>query len=136
MLTSHAAASAGEIGCPKCGASAAVAAPAWNANATTTAASLPAIDVSYVDIGHLAFGTHAPTGDQVAMLHWECVDIRRVLGRPALSNECGPARLKVSGLVGGAAHQDRWAAVPVPRHAEAGQRLRQHRRLQGRERPA
>src|SRR5260221_3956684 len=106
MLMSHAAASAGEIGCPKCGVSAAIPAPAWNANAATRAASLPDIDVSHVDIGHLALGTHAPAGDQVAMLHRECIDIRRVLRRPALSDESGPARLKDSGLVGGAAHQD------------------------------
>src|SRR5262249_57169304 len=63
-------------------------------------------------------------------------DRRRALGLAALGEERGAARLLIAGLVDGAALQDGGAAVPIPRHAEAGEGLAQHRRLQRRLRPA
>ncbi len=62
--------------------------------------------------------------------------LHRLLGLAALRDELGAQRLRVAGLVPGAALQHRGAAVPAPRHAEAGERLGQHRRLQRRLRPA
>src|SRR5262249_38344868 len=106
MLMSHAAASAGETGCPKWGASAASTAPAGSASASTRAAQALEAGLSHIHIGHLALGADAPAGDHVAMFHRErrhgCVSPRFA----ALGEERGPARLDVAGLVGCPAEQD------------------------------
>src|SRR5215470_18093897 len=114
MLMSHAAASAGEIGCPRWGLSAAEAAPAQASSApaaTMTARlpdrSVPDTEVSNVNIGHLPFRADAPTGDHVAMFHRERGHVRRNLGRAALGQESHPARLHIAALIGRPAEQNR-----------------------------
>src|SRR5215831_14120714 len=58
-----------------------------------------------------------------------------LLGLAARRYEIRAQRLHVAALVPGSALQDRRAAVPVPWCAEAGERLRDHWRLQRRLRP-
>src|ERR1700736_2934983 len=77
-LMSHAAASAGEIGGPRRGPSAAEAAPAQASRATaaTKTARLPErrvpdAEVSNVNICHFPFCADAPTDNHVAMFHRE-----------------------------------------------------------------
>src|SRR5262249_47904401 len=130
MLMSHGARSAGEIGWPKRGASAATAA------LTPSASTQARPSLSRVNMAHLALRVDAPAGNRVEVLHGEGADRRRALGLAALGEERGAARLLIAGLVDGAALQDGGAAVPIPRHAEAGEGLAQHRRLQRRLRPA
>src|SRR5882757_11331947 len=111
MLMSHGARSAGEIGWPKRGASAALAALTPSASAKANAIWLR------VNMSHLAVGRDPPTGDGVAMLHGERRHVRRAAGRTALSNKGLAGRLDVAGLVDRTALQDDRPAIPIPRYA-------------------
>src|SRR5439155_2191421 len=62
--------------------------------------------------------------------------IRGTPGRTAFGDECLARRLHVARLVCRPALQDHRPPIPAPRHAEAGERLAQNRRLQCRLRPA
>src|SRR5215469_3186850 len=101
----------------------AVPSPAANANITAQGSFLR------VDIGHFPLGVYCPTRDRVKVLAQDGGARRDSLGLIALSNQCGPGRLHVAGLIRSAALQDHWLAVPVPRHTEPGQGLAEHRRL-------
>src|SRR5262245_31167663 len=91
MLMSHAAASAGEIGCPRRGPSAAGAALTRASSATKATMTAPLserratdAEVSNVNIGHLPLCADAPTGGHIAVFHRERGHVRRNLGRAAL----------------------------------------------------
>src|SRR5947209_12113965 len=100
MLISQGARSAGAIGCPNRGASAALATVRPSATAAAKAS------FSRVDMAHLALGIDAPARDGVAVLHGKRGHIRRTPGRTALGNECLSRRLHVAGLVRRPALQD------------------------------
>src|SRR5262249_38858433 len=103
--------SASEIGLPSPVFSAA-AVPAGKAVATRRTAS--ALRVDMLD---LPFAVDRPAGDAVVMLVWECERRRhRLAGLAALGDEVGAQRLHVSGLIPGAALQDRRLPIPAPRH--------------------
>src|SRR5262249_5871991 len=96
-----------------------------------------AASVLRVDMLDLPFAVDAPGGDAVVVLVGE--DERggdRILGLPALRDELGAQRLRGAGLVPGAAQNRGRLAVPLPRHDEAGERLRRNRALQRRLAPA
>src|SRR2546427_3865384 len=121
MLMSHAAISSGVAARPRFGPSAA------NATAEVRAKPEAAMRIAlHVDMLHLALVGNGPGRDGIG-----------VIDRPvaAPGDHLLARRLDVTGLVGGAALQDRRVAVPTPWNAEACQRLRQHRRLQRRRRP-
>src|ERR1700730_12466421 len=130
MLMSHGARSAGVIGCPNLGASAASATLRPSASAVVKASN------SRIDMAHLALVINPPARDGVAVLHRECRHVRRTPGRAALGDECFSRRLHVAGLVRRTALQDRCATIPVPRNAEASECFAQNRRLQRRLCPA
>src|SRR5262245_64626731 len=116
---SHGARSAGAIGCPKRGASAA----RTGAAAITTAAAIiatPAIRRSCERIARLPFLVDPPAGDGVVVV---------LPAQPAVGDELRPRGLHHAGIVGGATLQQRRAAVPLPGGAKARERLRQHRLL-------
>src|SRR5262245_40393479 len=117
MLMSQGARSAGAIGCPNRGASAALAALRQSTSAAATAR------LSRIDMTHLAVAIDPPALDQVAVLHRERRHIGSTSGRTAFGNECLSRRLHVARLVRRAALQGRRTSVPVPRSAEAGERL-------------
>src|SRR5215470_1080605 len=121
-LMSQGARSAGEIGCPKRGASAA---PAKAAVANRIAA--PRARTSRERIGRLPFLVDAPAGDGVVVI---------LAAQPAGLDELRARRLHHAGVVGGAALQHGGTAVPFPGGAKARERLRQDRFLQDRLRPA
>src|SRR5258705_5954410 len=120
MLMSHAAMSAGAIGCPKCG--------AWAraADAIVSMDMQPAMRLS-VNIAGLPHLVNAPACDGVVV-----VDPTQA----ALGRELRTRRLHHAGVVGGATLQHGGTAVPLPRCAEAHGRLWQDRALQSRRRPA
>src|SRR6516225_2081654 len=100
------------------------------ANATAEAMARPEAAMRRalrIDMLHLAFVGNGPGRDGVGVIYRSAA----ARGDHLLSR-----RLDVTALVGRAALQDRRPAVPPPRNAEARQRLRQHRRLQRRPRPA
>src|SRR5262245_43791562 len=119
----HAAMSASLIGFPRPGVSAA-AVPA-NGSANTRAESKLRIDML-----DPSGAVDAPAGEAVVVLVGEA---QRVGHGPrsmtARGHEFGAARLHGAGFVPGAAMQHDWLAIPAPRHAEAGERLRQNRLL-------
>src|ERR1700752_4397787 len=78
-------------------------------------------------IGHLAVCRDTPRPDRVVV-----VDVIVA----AHGEQFSQRRLDIAGLVDGAALDHRGLAVPMPWQAEAGQRPRQHRRLQLRRLPA
>src|ERR1700757_1691467 len=107
MLMSHAAISSGVATRPRFGLSAA------NATAEVMARPKAAMRRALgVDMLHLTFVGNRPSRDGIG-----------VIDRPvaARGDHLLTRRLDVSGLIGGAALQDRWAAVPAPRNAEARQ---------------
>src|SRR5260221_10044420 len=121
MLMSQAAISSGVAGRPRPGPSARAGAVSPSRTRTAVARALR------IDMRHLAAFGNGPARDRVI-----------VIDRPGspLGDQMGAGRLNVAGSVGRAALQDRWTAVPTPRHAEAGQRLREHRLLERGGRPA
>src|SRR5215471_1039476 len=123
MLMSQDARSSGEIGLPRLGL-------CWantgDANAKSSAGAA-ATKILRIDIFHLAIAGYGPGLDHVVV-----VDAAVAAQR----DELRAARLDVAGLVGRTALQHRGAAVPLPGHAEARRRLRQHRLLQRRNAPA
>src|SRR5215472_7110736 len=118
MLMSQAAMSAVPTGLPRLGASA-EAAPATSKSANQT----PGITQLRVRMLDLPGAVDRPAGDSVAVL----VQNRRYRGDhlqfAALGDELGSGRLRIAGLVPGAALQNRGTAIPAPWHAEAGERL-------------
>src|SRR5689334_12339497 len=113
---------------PRFGVSAA--APEANASAAATSRLLR------IDMFHLALAVDSPTGDDIHVPHRESrhrhVDSRLA----ALGGDLRARRLRIAGLIPGAALQHDRLAVPAPGHAEAGKRLAQHWLLQRRLRPA
>src|SRR5882672_902030 len=83
-----------------------------------------------VDMFDLPFAVDRPTREAVVVLVGEAERIRRFPGLAALGDELGAQRLHAAGLVPGAALQYHRPAVPAPGHAEARERLGQHRLLQ------
>src|SRR5712672_4043117 len=120
MLMSHAAMSAGAIGCPNCG--------AWAraADAIVSIDMQTAMRLS-VNIAGLPLLVDAPTCDGVVV-----VDPTQA----ALGRELRTRWLHHAGVVSGATLQHGGTAVPLPRCAEAHGRLWQDRALQSRRRPA
>src|SRR5438874_1545078 len=122
MLMSHAEISSGVASCPRFGLSA--------ANATAEAMARPEAAMRRalrVDMLHLALLGNGPGCDGIAVIDGPVA---------ARGDHLLTRRLDVTSFVSGAALQDRRPAVPPPGNAEARQRLRQHRRLQRRRRPA
>src|ERR1700719_5433167 len=118
MLMSQRAMYAGAISCPNCGACA----------SAGTVANIAAHSASRlrVDIRRLALFIDTPAGDRIVVIDAAQTPFR---------SKCPAHRLHHAGVVGGAALQHRWAAVPLPRRAKAHPRLRQDRALQRRRRP-
>src|SRR5579871_6692503 len=108
MLMSHGARSAGLMGWPKRGPSAALAPAMPNANTSAAA------DILRIHMAHLALRIDAPAGDGVEVLHGKSLHTGRAARRAALGDERLAGRLHVAGLVGGAALQHHRPAVPVP----------------------
>src|SRR5438477_1794674 len=118
---SHGARSAGAIGWPNDGACAlAMTAPASSSAALRTA------DL-HIRIGRLPLVVDLPGLDGVKVV---------LAAQAAIGNELRARGLHHAGVVGGAALQLRRAAVPLPSGAEARERLRQHRIVEHRRRPA
>src|SRR5215471_16271227 len=126
---SHALKSELEIGLPNFGASAAKAVP------TAQETAVARMMVLSIDMAHRSLGVDGPARNAVHMLHWEGADRRRAARLAALRDELIARRLHVAAFVGGAALQHDRLAAPIPRHAEARQRLGQHGALHGREAP-
>src|SRR6516225_5367154 len=119
MLMSHAAMSAGAIGCPNCG--------AW----ARAADAIVSIDMQTatglsVNIANLAHLVNAPACDGVVV-----VDPTQA----TLIGELRARWLHHARVVCGATLQHGGTAVPLPSCAEAHRRLWQNRALQGRRRP-
>src|SRR5215831_5838947 len=131
MLMSHSAISAALTGLPRLGPSAKAAPAASKAEIQTKKVTL--LGISMLDLPR---AVDRPAGDGVAVL----VQNRRHRGDhlqlAALGDEFSTGRLRIAGLVPGAALQHCGAAIPAPGHAEAGESLAQHRLLQRRFRPA
>src|SRR3954469_21484022 len=123
MLMSHGASSAGAIGLPSFGPSAASAL----APARTPSATRRTLGVNMANASLLVDG---PAGDRVEVLAGERAHRRRLGGLPAHRDEFGAGRLTVSPLVPCAALQHGRATVPAPRHAEAGECFRENGLLQ------
>src|SRR5579871_6744765 len=111
MLMSQVARSSGEIALPRLG-------DCWAAAAPHRATSAAAAASSRINIFHLALVGDVPARDHVA------VEVAAVATQ---RDKLRPRRLDVAGLVGGAALQRHRAAIPLPGHAEARERLRQYR---------
>src|ERR1700722_19879901 len=129
MLMSHAAKSFGLIGLPSRGLSARAAAP----SASTRPAAIASLRI---DMLHLALGVDAPARHCIEVVAGESEHRRRLGGVAAPRHELLPRRLRAAAFVPGAALQHRGAAVPPPRHAEAGEGLRQPRLVERRLAPA
>src|SRR2546430_3333230 len=124
MLMSQGARSAGVIGCPNLGASAA------SATLRPSASAVAKASISCIDMAHLALVIDPPARDDVAVLHRERRDVRRTPRRAALGDECLSRRLHVAGLVCRTTLQGCGATIPVPWNTEASERFAQNRRLQ------
>src|ERR1700674_703963 len=122
MEMSHGLASASATGLPNLGAPAAKAVPAKETAAAKTI-------VLSIDMAHRSLGIDGPARNAVHMLHRERDYRRRAARFAALGDELIARRLHVAPFVGGAALQHHRLPVPIPRHAEARQRLGQHRPL-------
>src|SRR6266850_3343856 len=120
MLMSHAAMSAGAIGCPSCG--------AWAraADAFVSIDMQTAMGLS-VNIAGLPRLVNAPACDGVVVIDPT---------QAALVSELRARWLHHTCVVSGATLQHGGTAVPLPRCAEAHRRLWQDRALQSRPRPA
>src|SRR6188472_572153 len=110
MLMSHGASSAGDIGLPSLGPSAA------SALAPTRTPS-EARRILGVDMANASLLVDGPACDRVEVLAGEGAYRRRLGGLPAYRDELGAGRLTVSALVPCAALQHGRAALPAPRHA-------------------
>src|SRR5262245_20851297 len=123
--------SASLIGLPRPGVSA-TAALAPNANASERANSALRVDMldpSGTIDAPAVYAVVVLVGERQRVLH-------RRAGLAARGNELGTERLHRAGFIPGATLQDHRLAIPTPGHAEAGERLGQHRLLQCRLRPA
>src|SRR4249920_254447 len=129
MLMSQAVISAGSIGFPRFGAWAKAALePSARAAATIICLRINMFDLPLV--------VDRPARGAVIVLARKSRygrDFRRLA---AHGHDLSARRLRVAGLVPGAALEDRRAAIPVPGHAEPGESLAVHRFLQRRLRPA
>src|ERR1700735_993957 len=99
---SQGARSAALMGVPKCGPSAALAAP----RPSTMAMQVTRTAFSSVDMADLAPFIDAPACDGVEVLHRKCRNIRGTVRRTAFGDECVACRLHIAGLVRGAALQN------------------------------
>src|SRR5689334_8339320 len=111
-LMSQAAISSAVIGLPRSG-------PAAKAPVAASAAAASAAPSSRVDMFHLAVALDSPARRAVVVLADECRDGLGALALATLGDDLRARRLRVSRLVPRAALQDRGAAVPAPRNAEA-----------------
>jgi hypothetical protein len=87
MLMFQGARSAGVIGCPNLGASAA------SATLRPSASAVAKASISGIDMAHLALVIDPPARDGVAVLHRERRDVRRTPRRAALGDECLSRRI-------------------------------------------
>src|SRR5439155_4777917 len=117
MWMSHAARSAWVSGVPRFG-------PAANAGLV----SKTKIRLR-VNMAHASVGIDRPARDAVVVLAREHRHRRYARRLAALRDDLGARRLHVALVVPGAALQDRGAAVPLPRHPKARERLAHHRLL-------
>src|SRR3974377_778154 len=115
---------ASSIGFPVC-ACAARAAPAVMAS-NSEAEKIARLGVNMPD---LPVARDAPAGDRIVVLIGKRQNRRLLCKLAARGHEFGAGRLHIAGLVPGAALQRRWAAIPSPGHAEAGESLALHRLL-------
>src|SRR5580700_5890445 len=122
---SHAAMSAGLIGLPRFGACA-NAAPM----SKTTVHKPDSSRSLRIGMGDLAFLVDSPARDRIEMMIFESEERRNRRQLAARGDELGARRLRVSGLVPGPALQHGGTAVPLPGHAEPGERHAQHRLLE------
>src|SRR5258706_7017156 len=131
MVMSQGAMSAGLMGFPRRGLSAAneAAESATDIDAATSA-------ILRIDMFHSPLRVDAPTGDGVEMLAWEIQHGRRFRGLAAQRHELFPRRLHRAALVPSAALQHCRTTAPAPRHAEARKGFGQNRILQRRLYPA
>src|SRR5258705_7056454 len=120
MLMSQGARSAGAIGWPNFGACA-------EAAAVKARMAAPATRCLSIDIGGLPLLVDAPALDRIEVI---------LPAQAALSDERRARGLHHAGVVGGAALQHDWPAIPLPRRPEAHGCLRQDRPRQGRGCPA
>src|SRR5260370_1389448 len=127
--------SASEIGLPRPGESAARPEDAV-ASVSKRAAASASRRALRVDMFDLPLAVDAPAGEAVVVVVGEAEHVRHRFGLPALGDEIRPQRLRIAGLVPGAALQDDRLAVPPPGHAEAGIGLGIDRPLQGSFAPA
>src|SRR5262245_52253014 len=116
---SHGARSAGAIGCPKRGASAARTGTA--AIVTATPIIAPTTRRSRERIACLPLLVDPPAGDGIVVV---------LPAQSAVGDELRARGLHHAGIVDGAALQQRRAAVPLPGGAKTSERLRQHGLLQ------
>src|SRR5262245_1865365 len=124
MLMSHSAKSASLTDWPRPGVSAAALVASTSAAATRS--------VLRIDMFHLALVVDGPAGDHIHVPHRERGDREVRSGLAAFGDDLRTRRLHIAGLVPGAALQHHRLSVPAPGHAEAGERLAQHRLLQRR----
>src|SRR5436305_12826208 len=123
MLMSHGAISVSVIGFPSFG--------AWaDAAATLKSTQVAARRALGVDMAKASLQIDGPARNRVEVLARECADRWRFGGLPADRDELGASRLHASAFVPGSALQDSRPTIPVPRHAQACERLRQNRVLQ------
>src|SRR3954471_23853510 len=124
MWISHAARSAWFKAVPRFG-------PAANAGAASKTKRRLGIDMA-----HASVRIDGPARDAVVVLAWEAERRRYARRLAALRDDLGARRLHVALVVPSAALQYRRAAIPLPRHAKARERLAHHRLLQRGLRPA
>src|SRR5262249_8570331 len=103
--------------------------------ANTSAAATPS-RLLRIDMFHLALVVDRPAGDDIHVSHRERGDGEVGPGLTALGGDLRACGLRIAGFIPGTALQHDRLAVPAPRHAEAGERLAQHRLLQRGLRPA
>src|SRR6266700_4099040 len=125
MLMSQAAMSAASSGLPRLGPSA-KATPVPNARASAAAD----IETLRVNMFYLPFAVDRPTREAVVVLVRKPEHGRNILRLAALGHELGAGRLHVAGFVPRAALQYGRSSVPAPGHAEPGEGLGEHRRLE------
>src|SRR5690349_16467023 len=88
-----------------------------------------------IDMAHLALAVDRPARNAVVVLARETEHVRHARRLAAHRNDFAARRLHVALVIPGAALQYGGTAVPLPRHAKAGEGLRHHRLLQRRLRP-
>src|SRR5690242_2728078 len=124
MLMSQAAMAASSSGLPKCGVSA-------REMPVMVASKGKAIKQAClgVNMADLPAARHTPAGDGIVVLIGKGQNGRLFDQLTSRSHEFGAGRLHIAGLVPRPALQCRGAAIPSPRHAEAGESLALHRLL-------